>query len=214
MKRKIATLLTITLATTLFGGCGTTKSNEIAFSKLFENDVIVYQCGYGEGGSFEGKEESIDHTRICLADGSFYLINGGGDLGDLAQKDDEEIIKENMKHVNTKGNYKLGIWTDDTGNNTATESILVQATYCKDWENSQKDGWIGYVGGTSMGSFVGHIEVYDSSYMMFQEDGNYDSTKIYLIRDTEETKDKTIVFDPVGTDGIVVDTKSEDAFEE
>lgn len=241
MKRKIAAILTIALlTTTLFSGCGsqaesnsgssdvsgdrssdvssdkngTTSSQEFVFSKLFENDVIIYQCGYGEGGHFEGKEESIDHTRICRADGSFYLIDGGGDLGELAQMDDEEIIQKKSEHANTKGNYKLGIVTDDTGNNTATECVLVQATYSNQWENSKEEGWIGYVGGTGgIGNFVGHIEVYDSSYMMFQKSGNYDSTIIYLIRDTEETKDKTIVFDAVGTDGIVVDKKAEEAFE-
>ena len=215
MKKKIASLLTIALlTTTLFSGCGTTNSNEIAFSKLFENDVIIYQCGYGEGSSFEGKEESIDRTKICRADGSFYSIEKGGKLGELAQKDDEEIIQEEIEHTYTRGTYKLGIKTDDTGNSTATESILVQATYSKKWEESQEDGWIGYIGGIEeMGDFVGHIEVYDSSYMMFQKSGNYDSTIIYLIRDTEETKDKTIVFDTVGTDGIVVDKDAEEAFE-
>lgn len=241
MKKKIASLLTVVLlTTTLFGGCGsqaesnsgnsdvsgdrssdvssdkngTTSSQEFVFSKLFENDVIIYQCGYGEGGHFEGKEESIDRTKICRADGSFFSVEKGGKLGELAQKDDEEIIQEEIEHTYTRGTYKLGIKTDDTGNSTATESILVQATYSKKWEESQEDGWIGYIGGIEeMGDFVGHIEVYDSSYMMFQKSGNYDSTIIYLIRDTEETKDKTIVFDAVGTDGIVVDMDAEEAFE-
>ena len=229
MKRKIAAILTIALlTTTLFSGCGsqaesnsgssdkngTTGSQEFVFSKLFENDVIIYQCGYGERGHFEGKEESMDRIRICRADGTFYSIEKGGKLGELAQKDDEEIIQKAIEHPYTRGTYKLGIITDDTGNSTATESILVQATYSDISEESQEDGWIGYVGGIGeIGNFVGHIEVYDSSYMMFQKPGDYDSTKIQLIRDTEETKDKTIVFDAVGTDGIVVDKKSEEAFE-
>ena len=37
--------------------------------------------------------------------------------------------------------------------------------------------------------FTGHIEVYQSSYMLFQNEN-----KFLLIRDTEETKNKEVVF--------------------
>ncbi|MGN0142102.1 MAG: hypothetical protein ACI4AD_07725 [Roseburia sp.] len=215
MKRKITLLLSLTLLVTLLGACGsgTTSSKEIAFSKLFENDVIIFK---GEGESFEGKEEGIAEVYICGADGTYSQYNTKSKkLDKLAQLNDEEVIEyiTSSYDVYTLGNYKLGIKTDSTGNSTDTEGILVQATYNAGHANSREPGWIGYTGGTSsIGYFVGHVTVYDSSYMMFEKSGQYGSTVRYLIRDTEETKDKTVVFDAVGTDGIVVDMTAEEAF--
>lgn len=211
MKRKIASLLTIALlTTTLFVGCGTTNSNEIAFSKLFENDVIIY---VGNSTSFGEEHQKLCSMIFCGADGSYF---SNGDFSkyfkDVAQMEDEEIINEYKDTASVRGTYKLGIETDISGNNTKTDQILIKETYNSRKKESQQEGWIGYDSISDMGTFVGHVKIKDSFYMMFQKPAKYDSNYFYFIRDTEETKDKTIVFDAVGTDGIVVDMDAEEAF--
>lgn len=219
MKKKIKILLTLVLSVGLLGGCGSssTSSKEIAFSELLKSDVIIYSGTIGQGDSIEGKDEKIFDAHICGADGtySWYEIKGLK-LGELAQKSDEEVVESisSTYDVTTVGNYKLGILTDSTGNSTETECLLVRSTYDKRWENSKESGWIGYTGGIKeIGNFVGHITVYDTSYMMFQRIRNSDCIDFYLIKDTEETKDKTVYLDAVGTEGIVVDKEAEEAFE-
>lgn len=215
MKRKIASLLTIALlTTTLFVGCGTTNSNEIAFSKLFENDVIIY---VGNSTSFGEEDQKLCKMVFCGADGSYFSIGNfykdfDKDLKDVAQMEDEEIINEYKDTASVRGTYKLGIETDISGNNTKTDQILIKETYNSTKKESQQEGWIGYGSISDMGTFVGHVKIKDSFYMMFQKPAKYDSNYFYFIRDTEETKDKTIVFDAVGTDGIVVDMDAEEAF--
>lgn len=214
MKRKIIALLTLGLSVSLFlGGCGggSTNSKSITFSELFENDVIIYSASTSEGETFLGKDEKV-RVYVCGADETYAVYPKANKLGVYAQMNDEEVLESiSSEHeAETLGTYKLGIETDATGNNTETESILIQATYDDSGDYSKQPGWIGYQG-FEIGSFVGHVTIYDSSYMMFQDSWNY-STIYYLIRDTKETKDKTICFDKVGTEGIVIDMDAEDAF--
>lgn len=225
-KRLIALLMSTIMVSGVFTGCGAndTESNvdiktetntkvevsndAIAFSELFKQDVIIYTCG----GTFDGKDEDIYDVDIFYADSKYEGYSDCPlDLGDIAQKDDDEIISK-LSDAWVVGNYKLGILTDSTGNNTDTESLLVRATYASRWDNSRRPGWVGYQGGISnIGYFVGHVTVYDDTFMMFEKTSNGD-TRRYLIRDTEETKDKTVYFDPIGTEGIVVDMNAEEAF--
>lgn len=225
-KRLIALLMSTIMVSGVLTGCGANdvESNEdvkteantkvevsndtIAFSELFKHDVIIYTCG----GTFEGKDEDIYDVDIFYADSKYEGYSECPfDLGDIAQKDDDEIIS-NLPDAWVVGNYKLGILSDSTGNNTDTESLLVRATYASRWDNSRRPGWVGYQGGISnIGYFVGHVTVYDDTFMMFEKTSNGDTSR-YLIRDTEETKDKTVYFDPIGTEGIVVDMNAEEAF--
>ena len=76
--------------------------------------------------------------------------------------------------------------TDETGNNVNYEGFIIGE------RNDTRDKVY----------YAGHIQVYGSSYMLFQ--GEY-STSNMLIRDTKETKEKEIVFDEIGTEGIYVD---------
>ena len=225
-KRLIALLMSAIMVSGVLTGCGAndTESNAdvktetntkvevsndtIAFSELFKQDVIIYTCG----GTFDGKDEDIYDVDIFYADSKYEGYSDCPfDLGDIAQKDDDEILST-LSDAWVVGNYKLGILSDTTGNNTDTESLLVRATYASRWDNSRKPGWVGYQGGISnIGYFVGHVTVYDDTFMMFEKTSNGDISR-YLIRDTEETKDKTLYFDPIGTEGIVVDMNAEEAF--
>lgn len=224
-KRLIALLMSAIMVSGVLTGCGgndaesnadvktetNTKvevSNDtIAFSELFKHDVIIYTCG----GSFDGKDEEIYDVDIFYADSKYEGYDDFLKLGDVAQKEDDEIIST-LSDVWVIGNYKLGILSDSTGNSTDTESLLVRATYDSRHDNSRRPGWVGYTGGISnIGYFVGHVTVYDDTFMMFEKTNNGDTSR-YLIRDTEETKDKTVYFDPIGTEGIVVDMNAEEAF--
>ena len=95
-------------------------------------------------------------------------------------------------YANIDKTYSLGLVTDETGNNVSYEGFVYGVS-----NNTENEF-----------SFGGHVQVYGSSYMYFQK-MNSDSMKSWtyfmLIRDTEETKEKEIVFDDIGTEGIYVD---------
>ena len=209
-KRKTALLLTLTLLIALVSGCG---KNEITFSELFEEDVIIY-CGSGSFESFEGKEEKIEKIYVYDTDGTFFGVSQSSkQLGDYAQMSDEELIedispKPDKRIKERLSTYKLNVNTDSTGNSTSTESILVKSTIV--WRNGREDTGCSTL---KFEKFVGHVTVYDSSYMMFEKYGRNGSVDYYLIRDTAKTKGKTVCFDAVGTEGIEVDKTAKEFFE-
>ena len=92
------------------------------------------------------------------------------------------------------GSYKIGIATDGTGNNT--------------------DHMV--VGQDSFRAFLGHVTIYNASFMAFR--GKYSTSDnsyyyCYLIRDTDETKDKQVVFDEMGTEGILIDASADELWQ-
>lgn len=82
--------------------------------------------------------------------------------------------------------YHFNLITDETGNYVSREGFVYE--------------YAGYPSAEDDVCFTGHIEVYQSSYMLFQNEN-----KFLLIRDTEETKNKEVVFDELGTEGIYID---------
>ena len=90
--------------------------------------------------------------------------------------------------------YSLGLVTDETGNNVSYEGFEYDGSPSRFYDRKY--------------SFGGHVQVYGSSYMYFQKKDPYStelSASFMLIRDTEKTKEKEIVFDDIGTEGIYVD---------
>lgn len=196
--------LRVALSTTLLlGGCGgsSTNSKEIVVSELFKNDVIIYRCSAGEGKTFEGKDEDISSAWHLKADGTFTHYDVSEELGVFAQQTDEEVLAS-LTEIEYSGNYKLGIDTDATGNTAETEGILYENT---SWENLD-------YGTVKLGIYGGHVTIYDSSYILFQNPSQYGSTEFCLIKDTADTKDKDVIFDTVGTEGICVDMIAKEAF--
>lgn len=237
MKRKLAAVLTAAVcAVTLLGGCGndtvstssgsvstsgsntvssdqtagntkdnSSSSDTIKFSELFKNDVYVY----GTGATELTKETHISSITLYRTDGTYENIYDGvvrgQQLGDIAQIDDEDAYFQDLLERHEKaianaaasggtiiysgygpytGKYRLGIVTDGTGNNT--ESMML--------------------GDNSIKFFYGHITIYNASFMVFGN--NINNPYYYIIRDTDETKDKQVVFDEVGTEGILIDASA------
>lgn len=201
MKRKMTALLTVVLMLTMLAGCGANgaaSKNEIAFSELFKDDVIMYGCGKVD------KDASVS-ISVYKTDGSYVYYAIDSSLGKYAQESDSDIFSSlETENVYAYGEYKLGVETDSTGNNTESETILRRYRF---GDGSGSD-WS--FGSGSYVSFEGHMTIYDSSYMVFK--GKKDG--YMLIRDTDKTKDKTVYFDPVGTDGIAVDKDARAVFGE
>ena len=240
MKRKLAAVLTAAVcAVTLLGGCGNdtvstssgsvstsgsntvssdqtagnTKDNSrssgaIKFSELFKNDVYVYKYERSVGTEIT-KSTDISYVAKYKSDGRYegdYIGSEMGPLGQIAQKSDEEFFtlslesmkKERGSSPNAQkertGSYKIGIATDGTGNNT--------------------DHMV--VGQDSFRAFLGHVTIYNASFMAFR--GKYSTSDnsyyyCYLIRDTDETKDKQVVFDEMGTEGILIDASADELWQ-
>lgn len=203
------------------------QDNTMKFSELFQKDVIAY-FGYLEDGDLIGKDQEISAIRFFRLDGSVseYSLGtktsdskvGGRDaskLGKLA-KMKENQIEQSLVYVGNlsaeeyytyqeqeseisywykdEEKYSLGLVTDETGNNVSYEGFEYDGSTSRfyDWKYS----------------FGGHVQVYGSSYMYFQKKDPYStelSASFMLIRDTEETQEKEIVFDDIGTEGIYVD---------
>lgn len=208
MKRKMLALLSLVLSTSLLlGGCGgnSTNSKSITFSELFEKDVIVYCASIGEGETFAGKDERVFEALLLKSDGTFSLYDTSAKLGEYAQLTDEEVIA-NFPDCDCSGNYKLGVETDETGNTVIAGNILQERTSGKKIPNPP------FYTILRLGTYSGRINVYESSYIVFQRQGDYGSTYFCLIRDTSDTNEKEIVFDKVGTEGIYVDMSPQEAF--
>lgn len=210
------------------------QDNTMKFSELFKKDVITY-FGTLKGDEIVGKDQKIEELYSFHSDGSvtgYYLgysscsytdkfgfpmvVNGIPTLGELAKMKNNQIEQSLIYAGNLSDEeyymyqalegeisycykdektYSLGLVTDETGNNVSYEGFII---------GEGNETWRKVYYG-------GHIQVYGSSYMLFQDetvkdttDGSY-TTSIMLIRDTEETKEKEIVFDGIGTEGIYVD---------
>lgn len=207
--------------------------NTMKFSELFKKDVIAYS-GTLKDDEIVGKDQKIKELYSFHSDGSatgYYLgysscsytdkfgfptiINGIPTLGELAKMKNNQIEQSLIYAGNLSDEeyymyqalegeisycykdektYSLGLVTDETGNNVSYEGFEYDGSYSRsyDWKYS----------------FAGHVQVYGSSYMYFQKKDPYStelSASFMLIRDTEETKEKEIVFDDIGTEGIYVD---------
>lgn len=207
MKKRIAILLTLTLsATMLLGGCGSagSKSDTMTVSEMLETvlkdnggEVYIYEADTQYYQSIAlGKDMPVgvyvydgEGINWCQEEGRTESGRGSYKLGDIA----------NDKINFEKGGEKdlvlgLDLETDDTGNDVYIEAIPTEG----------EDVY--YLGGFS------RIEIYDKTYMCFATCftnlSYYDEPKTelyYLIEDTESTKDKTIVWDKIGTDNILID---------
>lgn len=210
------------------------QDNTMKFSELFKKDVIAYS-GTLKDDEIVGKDQKIKGLYSFHSDGSvtgYYLgysscsytdkfgfptiINGIPTLGELAKMKNNQIEQSLIYAGNLSDEeyymyqalegeisycykdektYSLGLVTDETGNNVSYEGFEYDGSYSRsyDWKYS----------------FAGHVQVYGSSYMYFLKKKNSDSgfswIHFMLIRDTEETKEKEIVFDDIGTEGIYVD---------
>ena len=190
---------------------GGINDNIICFSELFKDDVIVYTGYYHKGDNPIGKDSEISLMKIFTTDGKEGMVTTywlgsdryrGRALGKFAKMQDDEILKS---LVNTDGLrmyqekegevafysksekwYHFNLITDETGNYVSRDGFVYE--------------YVGYPSAEDDVYFTGHIEVYQSSYMLFQNED-----KFLLIRDTEKTKDKEVVFDELGTEGIYID---------
>ena len=202
--------------------------NTMKFSELFEKDVIAYFGYLKEDDDLIGKDQEISRIGFFCSDGSVseYSLGtktsdskvggrGASKLGKLA-KMKENQIEQSLVYVGNlsaeeyytyqaqeseisywykdEEKYSLGLVTDETGNNVSYEGFEYDGSTSRFYDRKY--------------SFGGHVQVYGSSYMYFQKKDSYStelSASFMLIRDTEETKEKEIVFDDIGTDGIYVD---------
>lgn len=96
-------------------------------------------------------------------------------------------------------NVNFNIITDPSGNNTICEQLC------------DENGKSLFTFGGSALSYCTTITVYNKTYICFIEEvfGDYDFVKgdIIFIEDREDTQNKNISFDTVGTQGVTVDGK-------
>lgn len=206
-KRIIALSLVLTMAVGILNGCGSsgTKSDTMTVSEMLET---VLEDNSGEL-YFYTTDTRYDH-EIPLGKSrrmDVYSYDGesvvrcrkvGSDdiqcaLGQIANKETSFEKTEEKDKV-----LGLDLETDKTGNEVYLEVLKTET------HRGSKDFEVYYLGGFS------RIEIYGTTYMCFatRQTDFYDDrkTEIYfLIEDTESTKDKTIVWDELGTEGILVD---------
>ena len=229
MKKRIFSILAIICSMMLImTGCGESNEtdvsdgginavdNTIKFSELFKKDVIAYFGELHDDDDLIGKDKDISEIRFFRSDGSVTTYGLGysySNLGKLSKMKEKQIEQSLVNagslsdqeregkisfYCKDEAKYSLGIVTDETGNNVSYEGF--------EYDGSSID----YVNnGDWKYSYAGHVQVYGSSYMYFLKKKDSDSgfSWIYfmLIRDTEDTKEKEIVFDDIGTEGIYVD---------
>lgn len=145
--------------------------------------MYIYYRTPHYGDAAPGKDLNVN---AYLYDGkSIVSQEGTTTLGDVVKG--EAVFEEEED----KGNAVLDVETDSTGNNTNLEVMLADGKTTKAY----------------FGSFS-RIQVYDKTFMCFTTIGfTYgDDPQYYtLIEDTTSTKDKTIAWDSVGTNGVLVD---------
>lgn len=229
MKKRIFSILAIMCSMMLIlTGCGEANETDVSdgginavdntmkFSELFKKDVIAYFGELHDDDDLIGKDKDISEIRFFRSDGSVTIYGLGysySNLGKLSKMKEKQIEQSLVNagslsdqeregeisfYYKDEEKYSLGIVTDETGNNVSYEGFEYDGssseyTYNGDWKYS----------------YAGHVQVYGSSYMYFLKKKNSDSgfswIHFMLIRDTEETKEKEIVFDDIGTEGIYVD---------
>ena len=222
MKRKLAAVLTAAVcAVTLLGGCGNdtvstssgsvstsgsntvssdqtagnTKDNSrssdtIKFSELFKNDVYVYKYG-----TEITKSTDISYVAKYKSDGRYegdYIGSEMGPLGQIAQKSDEEFFTLSLESMKKERGSSPNAQKERTGS--------YKIGIATDGTGNNTDHMV--VGQDSFRAFRGKYSTSDNSYYY-----------CYLIRDTDETKDKQVVFDEMGTEGILIDASADELWQ-
>lgn len=207
MKKKFLTLALVTtmLVSTLTGCGGSGKSDTMTVSQMFDTVLednggelyiygveTKYHSDTALGKDMPMKVFAYDGERIIRCQEVGRTENGFGEykLGDIA--------KGNMNFEKTENEtlvLGLNLETDETGNSVYIEAIKTE---------NDKDRYC--LGGFS------RIEVYDTTFICFATNVTdhsyatpYTTQRYYLIEDTESTKGKTIVWDEIGTEGILID---------
>lgn len=210
-KRFIALLLSGLMVVGVLSGCGSsgTKSDTMTVSEMLET---VLEDNGGELYFYTTDTQYSNETplgkdrkmQVYIYDGE--TVCRGKQVG---SDDDYESYKLGEIANNEMTFEKVGekdrvlgldLETDETGNNVYIEALKTESH--SEWHDFE----VYYLGGFS------RIEVYGTTYMCFSTRvthlDTYDNWKTelyFLIEDTESTKNKTIVWDEIGTDGILVD---------
>lgn len=155
--------------------------SEVIFSG---EDVLIYDYPYGS--------ETIDkkaggNLYLLKADGTLYEIRVAGTLGDVSQMSIEDLVS--YPDQEDCGNVSWNIFTNETGSGTKyIKGSFTPSSF-------------------TFGNFQNHTSIYDCSYMVFLYTGPNGYPQYCLIRDTDDTIDKTIYLDAPGTDGFTTDGK-------
>lgn len=205
MKKKLLMLALIAATvTSSLTGCG--GSSTMTVSEMLE---AVLEDNGGKMILYESSNDTIDkaHTPLmCYYDGVQIESNAhvgslsleeSVSLGELAQGADP--ISDYEPVAKMLGTAEIRLITDSTGN--AVESEII---YCLDSEYQGAEH-----AAIKFGEFE-RVQIYDQTFMVFKYSKylkNYDTyeTSYTIIPDTKSTKDKTIVLDKIGTEGLVVD---------
>lgn len=206
-KNLLIILLTLILALTCLTGCGAPKEpNTMTVSEML--NAVLADNG-GEMVFYEYDKDQIGKdsgVTICYYDGTqiesspHNVRDSSGNtnrilLGDIAQ--DTYLASECEPWTNYLGNAEIRLITDSTGNNVEYEAI-----YHIGSSGTEKEA-------ITFGEFD-RVQIYDKTFMVFKHTWYNGAYQVYentytIIPDTESTKDMTIVFDKIGTAGIVVD---------
>lgn len=206
MKKKLlALVLVATMIVSVLTGCGGGKSKTMTVSEMLDavleangGEMLIYTYDDYELGV--GKDSRVN---------TFYY---NGDIGDYASFKQGsngvkpklgEIAQDNLSaysfEVGLDEPESLGLHliTDSTGNAVDHEALYYTVS------GSNKDL-------IKFGGIFERLEIYDKTFMLFRYDYyNRSHQKIkymyVIIPDVEATKNKTIIFDEIGTEGILVD---------
>lgn len=208
MKKKLLTgvLVATMLVSTLTGcggsGSGTSKSDTMTVSEMLnavlednDGEILIYREESATGNVSVGKDLQ---TAPFFYDGNnvgrayYYRNTSAGtkdvikpSLGRIAQDDFSSYLFEKA----TPASAILCLATDATGNSVEYETLSLgtegEKIYFDEFER---------------------IEIYDTTFMYFRYVRSDNPYYYYtFIEDTASTKDKTIVLDEIGTEGIKVD---------
>lgn len=233
MKKKLTALLTLALTVTLLGGCGgtakttsgTVKSEagdlpaegsdvgdslsggEITVSDMINSileekgSVYIYEQVQNPPGKDFGKDVSV---HVYKYDGSSLAEEKSGHkMGEYASGTESP---ESLEYETISSEVSLNLLTDSTGNNVRQETFYYKYISESNGNHYEHDDLkFGFTN-------FRHITIYDKSYMVFSV-SNPERVwyECIAIEDTDYTKDKVIVFDKIGTDGITVDQGSDNS---
>lgn len=190
MKKKILSMLLVaTMVMGIFTGCGARGSaNEITVSEMF-NHILEEE---GVVTIYEGTKRSITENRDNVSLYQFY------DDGYVMKHNNERTLSSYFSdegEQKSEGKFEGFTITKDENGQTIAEMI-----------NTSENGVVPF------GKFE-RMEIEGESYMVFTtyfyeriggENGYYklESARCSIIKDTEYTKDKTIVLDTETTDNL------------
>lgn len=109
MKRKLATLLTLALSTTmLLGGCGGSSGKETTPKSIVDSKerTITYVTEHYEKDSKPKKVVVFENGVATLYDTGDYT------MGDFAQMTDDEVVENLMAIIEEKNNAELETWQE------------------------------------------------------------------------------------------------------